>query len=185
MPTLTLKLCKNAKMFSRRRFLSLLIVTALALLTACGKEGAAPAQPKSIEDRFAIKVGARTVQMQVALLPAETQKGLMFRKEMGADEGMVFVFDRPQQMSFWMRNTPLPLDIGFFDSDGVLKEFYPLYPHDERSVVSRGRGMQFALEMNQGWYRTAGVKPGDRIDLAALAEAIRARGLKPEEFGLR
>lgn len=172
-------------MFSRRRFLSLLIVAALALLTACGKEGSTPTQLKSVDDRFAIKVGAQTVQMQVALHPAETQKGLMFRKEMGADEGMVFVFDRPQQMSFWMRNTPLPLDIGYFDPEGVLKEIYPLYPHDERPVPSLGRGLQFALEMNQGWYRRNGVKPGDRLDLAALAGAIRARGLRPEQFGLR
>ncbi|MDQ5980993.1 MAG: uncharacterized protein QG602_3971 [Verrucomicrobiota bacterium] len=172
-------------MVNRRRFLPLLAVATFALLTACAKEDAAKAAPKSVDDRFAIKVGARTVQLQVALYPAETQKGLMFRKEMGADEGMVFVFDQPQPMSFWMRNTPLPLDIGFFDAEGVLKEIYPLYPFDERSVVSRGRGLKFALEMNQGWYRTAGVKPGDRLDLAALAEAIRARGLKPERFGLR
>ncbi len=172
-------------MFSRRRFLPLMIVAALALLTACGKDAAARSAPKSIEDRFAIKVGARTVQLQVALFPAETLKGLMFREQMGADEGMVFVFDRPQQMSFWMRNTPLPLDVGYFDPEGVLKEIYPLYPRDERSVVSRGRNLQFALEMNQGWFSTAGVKPGDRIDLKALAEAVRARGLKPESFGLR
>lgn len=169
----------------RRRFLSVLATVTLALLTACAKEAPAPAAPKSIEDRFAIKVGPRTVQMQVALYPAEQQKGLMFRQNMGAEEGMVFVFDQPQQMSFWMRNTPLPLDIGYFDAEGVLKEVYPLYPHDERAVASRARNLQFALEMNQGWYRSAGVKPGDRLDLKALAEAIRARGLKPEQFGLR
>lgn len=169
----------------RRRFLSVLATVTLALLTACAKEPPAPVVPKSIEDRFAIKVGPRTVQMQVALHPAEQQTGLMFRQAMGAEEGMVFVFDQPQQMSFWMRNTPLPLDIGYFDTEGVLKEVYPLYPHDERSVASRARNLQFALEMNQGWYRSAGVKPGDRLDLKALADAIRARGLKPEQFGLR
>ncbi len=168
----------------RRCFLSVLATVTLALLTACAKEPPAPVVPKSIEDRFAIKVGSRTVQMQVALHPAEQQKGLMFCQAMGAEEGMVFVFDQPQQMSFWMRNTSLSLDIGYFDADGVLREIYPLYPHDERPVQSRGR-MQFALEMHQGWYRHHGVKPGDRLDLKALGEAIRARGLKPESFGLR
>lgn len=169
----------------RRRLLPFLLLAVFALLTGCGnKDAAKPVVAKTIEDRFAIKVGDRTVQMQVALLPAETQRGLMFRKEMGVEEGMLFVFDRPQQMSFWMRNTLLSLDIGYFDAEGVLREIYPMYPHDERPVASRGR-MQFALEMHQGWYRHRGVKPGARLDLAALAEAIRARGLNPADYNLR
>lgn len=171
-------------MIPRRRFLSFLVVATLGLLTACGKDDVSAGGPKTFEERFALKVGDRTVRAQVALLQAETVQGLMFRKELAPDEGMVFVYDRPQQMSFWMRNTTVPLDIGFFDAEGVLREVYPMHPRDERPVASRGR-MQFALEMNQGWYRSAGVKPGDRLDLAALAAAIRARGLKPEQYGLR
>jgi len=87
-------------------------------------------------------------------------------------------------MSFWMRNTDLPLDIGFFDAAGELKEVYPLHPHDERPVQSLGP-RQFALEMNQGWFGRAGVKSGATLDRVALAGAIRARGLKPSAFGLR
>jgi hypothetical protein len=170
-------------MDSLRRHVSLVLLGVIVLLTACGKE-APPAEPKSIEERFAIKLGVRTVSLQVALHPEETQKGLMFRRSLAPDEGMLFVFDRPQQLSFWMRNTPLPLDIGYFDAEGVLREIYPLYPHDERLVVSRGR-LQIAVEMNQGWYRAAGVKPGDRLDLEAVSAAIRARGFKPAQFGLR
>lgn len=169
--------------FSRRRFLPLIALAGFALLTACGNRDPKPA-PKSVDDRFAIKLGERTIQMQVAILPAETQKGLMYRKSMGADEGMIFIFDRLQQMSFWMRNTEIPLDIGYIDAEGVLREIYPMYPHDERPVASRGR-MQFALEMNQGWFRTAGVKPGAKLDLVALVEAIRARGQNPADYGLR
>lgn len=168
---------------SRLASFSFLALALLTLLTACGKE-APPAEPKSIEERFAFQLGARTVSLQVALHPEETQRGLMFRRQLAPDEGMLFVFDRPQQLSFWMRNTPLPLDIGYFDAEGVLREIYPLYPHDERPVASRGR-MQFAIEMNQGWYRAAGVKPGDRFDLGVLAAAIRARGLKPDQFAVR
>ncbi len=171
-------------MFSRRRFLSLFAVAAFALLTGCGNAEKKPVELKTVEDRFPIKVGQHVVQMQLALLPAETEKGLMYRQTMGADEGMIFVFDRPQQMSFWMRNCALPLDIGYFDSDGKLKDIYPMYPHDERPVQSMGV-RQFALEMNQGWYRKNGLQPGDAIDLAALAEAVSARGLKPEQLGLR
>ena len=168
---------------SLRRFLPLLLASLLVAFAGCGAD-APKAAPKTIADRFAIKLGDRTVQLQVAVLPAETQKGLMFVKSMGADEGMVFVFDRPQQMSFWMRNTELALDIGYFDPEGVLREIYPLHPRDERPVASRGR-MQFAVEMHQGWYAARGVKPGAKLDLAALADAIRARGLPPADYGLR
>lgn len=164
----------------------LLALVALLILPACGggaeeKTGA----DKTVEDRFAIKVGDQVVQMQVAVLPAELQRGLMFRQSMGRDEGMVFVFLRPQPQGFWMRNTPLPLDIGYFDGQGVLKEIYPMFPHDERSVTSRSREIQFCLEMNQGWFKDRGVKPGAQLDLKALAEALRARGFDPRKAGLR
>lgn len=158
----------------------------LTLLSGCsradpGKEAA----PKTVDDRFAIRVGERTVQLQVAALPAELQKGLMFRKTMGEDEGMLFVFTVPQPQGFWMRNTTLPLDIGFFDAAGELKEIYPLHPLDEKTVTSRSRSIQFCLEMNQGWYARNGVKPGEKLDLKAVAEALKARGLQPEQAGLR
>jgi hypothetical protein len=88
-------------------------------------------------------------------------------------------------MSFWMHNTPLPLDIGFFSSEGELKEIYPMLPFDEATIRSRDERLQFALEMNQGWFHDNGVRPGARLDLAALREALKARGATPGDFGLR
>ncbi len=173
-------------MFSRLSLTVAFATVTLALLTACGgDEAKKTAPPMTVQDFFPIKIGARTVQMQIAALPAEQQQGLMFRKAMGRDEGMIFVFTSPQQMGFWMRNTTLPLDIGYIDPTGELKEIYPMYPLDERSVSSRSRNIQFCLEMNQGWFKANGVKPGDKLDLKALAEALKARGLKPEAAGLR
>lgn len=168
------------------RLRSLPAFVLLALLAACGGSDAGKnAEPRTVDDRFTIRVGGRPVQLQVAALPAELQKGLMFRQTMGADEGMLFVFAEPQPQSFWMRNTTLPLDIGYFDAAGELKEIYPLYPLDERPVPSRSRGIQFCLEMNQGWFKQADVKPGARLDLKAVAAALHARGLKPAAAGLR
>ena len=162
---------------------------ALAALAGCDRSKSpapvASSETKTVDDRFAIKVGERTVSMQVAVKPDEMQKGLMYRQSMGEDEGMVFVFAKPQRMSFWMRNTEIPLDIGYFDAQGVLKEIHPLYPRDENAVQSRSQALQFCLEMNQGWYARNGVKPGAQLDLKALAAALRARELKPEELGLR
>jgi uncharacterized membrane protein (UPF0127 family) len=86
-------------------------------------------------------------------------------------------------MSFWMRNTPTPLDIGFFDGEGVLREIYPLHSFDETSVKSKGAA-KFALEMPRGWYSTHNVRPGSKLDLAALSKAVAARGMKPSNWEL-
>lgn len=157
----------------------------LTLLTACGGSDAKNTPPKTVDDRFTIKLGDRPVQLQIAALPAELQKGLMFRKTMGEDEGMLFVFTTPQPQGFYMRNTTLPLDMGYFDAGGELKEIYPMYPLDERTVKSRSRHIQFCLEMNQGWFKRHDVQPGAKLDLKAVAAALKARGLKPETAGLR
>ncbi len=173
-------------MFSCRPLVRLFLVSSLICLAACGgSEASKPVVFKSINDRFAIKVGERTVQMQLAAEPEEMQKGLMFVPSMGADEGMLFIYASPQQMNFWMHNTDLALDIGYFDASGELKEIYPMYPHDERTVASHAKNLQFGLEMNQGWFKQAGVKPGAHLDLAAVAEGLKARGIKPESVGLR
>ncbi|PTY05004.1 hypothetical protein DB347_18755 [Opitutaceae bacterium EW11] len=111
--------------------------------------------------------------------------GLMHRRDLKPDDGMVFVFPRPQRMSFYMRNTPTPLSIGYFDSEGVLKEVYPMYPFDETTVNSRSDRIQFCVEMNQGWYEKNGVRTGDKLDVKALAAALKARGQDPVEYGLR
>ena len=172
-------------MFSRRTLTSFALGLSLLALTACGGKTEEKAAPKSADTWFDLKIGDRTVRLQLAALPPEQERGLMFRKEMGRDEGMLFVFTAPQRMAFWMRNTTLPLDIGYLDPQGVLREIYPMYPLDERSVRSRAMDLQFALEMNQGWFKANGVKPGAKLDLAAVRDALRARGLNAEMFGLR
>lgn len=158
------------------------------LASGCERQatgGAAPAvAAKTAADYFPIKVGDKTVRMQIAALPAEMQRGLMERRDLGRDDGMIFVYDRLQKMSFWMRNTPTPLDIGFFDAAGVLQEIYPMHPFDERTVESRGERLRCALEMNQGWFRANGVTPGAQLDLKALAAAMKGRGLDPRKYGL-
>lgn len=125
------------------------------------------------------------MRMQLAVRPAEMQRGLMQRTDLGKDDGMIFVYDKPQQMHFWMRNTPTPLDIGFFDGKGVLQEVYPLYPYDEKTVSSRGTQLQYALEMNQGWYRANGIQPGAQLDLTALGAALKERGFDPRRYGIQ
>jgi uncharacterized membrane protein (UPF0127 family) len=176
---------KNANPVSR-----FLVVAALGLLlgvSACGSDRPATKNEplKTVSDYFPIKVGDRVVRMQLAIQPVEQQRGLMFRRDLGRDDGMLFIYERPQQMGFWMRNTPTPLDIGFFDPEGRLQEVYPMYPFDERTVSSRGSNLIYALEMNQNWFRENGVKPGAQMDLKALSAAMKARGHEPRGSGQR
>jgi len=153
-------------------------------VAGCGAKEPATAAPKTVSDTFAIKVGGHVVQVQLAVLPLEMERGLMERRDLAPDQGMLFVYRSTQQMTFWMRNTPTPLDIGFFTADGELAEIYPMLPFDEKTVASRGRELKFALEMNQGWFRDRGVKPGAKLDLKALAAALKARDIDPRMMGL-
>jgi uncharacterized membrane protein (UPF0127 family) len=138
----------------------------VALATAgCSREDVAgPEAVYGPEHRFSLRVGDSTVRVQLALSPAEMQRGLMGRRELAPEEGMLFVYDWPQALSFWMRNTPLPLDIGFFDAEGVLREIYPLEPFDEKAVRSRREDLLYALEMNQGWFASRGIKAGAKVE---------------------
>lgn len=160
---------------------------AVFVLAACSKSepAASAAAPKTAADYFPIKVGAHTVQMQLAVTPMEQQRGLMERRDLKSGQGMIFLYVRPQQLSFWMRNTPTPLDIGYFTADGELREIYPMYPFDETPVKSRRSDLQFALEMNQGWFKANDVKPGAKLDLKALAAAMKARGFPLRAYGLK
>ncbi|MEM8550729.1 MAG: DUF192 domain-containing protein [Verrucomicrobiota bacterium] len=133
---------------------------------------------------FPIRIGDQTVRMQLALFPRELQRGLMHREQLAKDDGMIFVFAAPQPMSFWMRNTRIPLDIGYFTPDGVLREIYPLQPFDEVSVRSQRQDLQLALEVNQGWYGKHGIRPGAQLDMHALKAAMLARGIDPTRYGL-
>ena len=178
---------KNANPVSVR----LAAVALLSLVvSACAREAAAPpgaapsVAPKGALHFFAVRVGEKIVRMQLAVRMDEMQRGLMGRRDLGPDDGMIFIYEKPQQMSFWMRNTPTPLDIGFFRPDGTLAEVHPLHPFDERPVASGGSELRFALETNQGWYRANGIRPGARLDLAAIAMALRERGFDPAKFGL-
>jgi uncharacterized membrane protein (UPF0127 family) len=165
------------------------IVCAIAIafaVSACDRDkDAATDKIKTVSDRFDLRVGEKLVHLQIAVSTLEMERGLMERRDLGADEGMLFAYTSPQQMSYWMRNTPTPLDIGFFDRSGVLQEVYPLHPFDETSLKSRSESLQYAVELRQGWFHDNDVRSGAQLDLKALARALKARGYEPEKFGLK
>jgi len=103
------------------------------------------------------------VMVEVARTRAETQRGLMFRKHLEDGHGMLFLFERPTQQSFWMRNTYVPLDIIFIRADrrvlGVVENATPL-TDDPRSVDGKS---QFVLEVPAGWAARHRIGPGTRV----------------------
>lgn len=163
---------------------AIVLLLALALAGCGGTRSAEAAAPKTVADFFTIRVGQRSVRMQIAVRPPEMERGLMERRDLAPDQGMIFIFSRPQQLDFWMHDTPTALDVGFFTPDGELAEVYPMFPFDERTVQSLRSDLQFALEMNQGWFARNGVRPGAHLDMAALNAALKARGFEPIDFAL-
>ena len=136
----------------------------------------APVEPVGSQTYFPISIGGSELQLQLALIPAEQQKGLMHRESLDNDHGMLFLFDLPDRRGFWMKNTRIPLDIGYFDSSGQLLEIHKLFPYDETAVNSRSHQVLIAVETNRGWYSANGIQVGDRIDMSSLASALE--GLK-------
>ncbi|MDR3019483.1 MAG: DUF192 domain-containing protein, partial [Treponema sp.] len=102
------------------------------------------------------------IKTEIAKTQEERNQGLMHRKSLPDGEGMLFVFERDQIMSFWMKNTLIPLSIAFIASDGRILEIKNMYPNDQNSVLS-SRSARYALEVPQGWFARAGVVIGDVV----------------------
>lgn len=123
---------------------------------------------------FPLEIGDVVLDAQFAIDPATTQQGLMHRESLAENQGMLFISERPRPQSFWMRNTLIPLDIGFFTADGILREIYPMFPRVEDPVKSRRDDILYALEMNRGWFKANGVKVGAQLNLERVNDARRA-----------
>lgn len=111
-----------------------------------------------------LEVGGVAVTAEIADTPALRERGLMERDSLPEDHGMLFVYPDAEERSFWMRNTPIALDIAFLDQSGTILNIETMQPNDDTSHFSEGR-MMYALEMEAGWFEAHGVEPGDRVRL--------------------
>ena len=100
---------------------------------------------------------------EVAATEQSRTTGLMYRFSLNPDSGMLFVFGTPQPMTFWMKNTYVPLSIAFIDADGRIVNIEDMAPQTEATHGSRGLAL-YALEMKKGWFGANGIGPGDRVD---------------------
>lgn len=164
--------------------LVLLVLLGSILLSGCQQGEDSTKEPASANTFFPINMGESTLQLQLALTPAEQQKGLMFRKELPKNHGMLFLAERPKKQGFWMKNTSLPLDIGYLDASGQLMEIHKLFPFDETGVASRSDQILIAIETNRDWYVNNEIRPGAQLDMAALKAAIVERGFSIAAYAI-
>ena len=107
----------------------------------------------------------KEIRVEVAQTPEERSYGLMGRKYLGKDEGMLFIFETEDYHGFWMKGTLLPLSIAFIAKDGRVVWITDMKPLTLDSHVPP-RPILYALEMNKGWFSSHGVKAGDMIRFA-------------------
>lgn len=107
--------------------------------------------------------GQARFSVEIADDVGERAQGLMFRESLPGSAGMLFVYDRPQSLSFWMRNTLIPLDLLFIDARGVVQHIHHnAIPHDETPITAPGR-MLSVLEINGGLARRMGISEGTQL----------------------
>ena len=135
----------------------------LILLLGCAWGCARGPSPQTLP-KMEIEAAGRRISIEIARTDDEKSIGMMFRKKLGPDEGMLFVYDHDRTLSFYMRNTCVPLSIAFLRADGTILNIEHMEPYSEKSHKSR-LPCRFALEMPQGWFAAQGIKPGDVIGL--------------------
>lgn len=116
------------------------------------------------EGKVALKIAERKLIVEYADSPEERALGLMYRRVLCDDCGMLFKFDSSRVGSIWMKNTFIPLDLAYITADGQIVDILQLQPHDLSSIRSSSLVL-YALEMNQGWFAKQDIRVGDKVEL--------------------
>lgn len=120
--------------------------------------------------RVQLTAAGHSLQVYVARSVQERAQGLMHRREMPQDEGMLFMSGESRVQKYWMKDTPLPLSIAFLAEDGTVLKIADLEPNDLASESSE-HAVRFVLEVNRGWFEERGVGPGTRFEGPVFAMA--------------
>lgn len=112
-----------------------------------------------------VKVKGIPLIVEIADKPAERSLGLMYRKSLPENRGMLFIYKRPATMNFWMKNTYIPLSIAYIDTKGYIIAIFKMEPLNEEKIYTSPAPAVWALEVNQGWFERHGVNVGDSVKL--------------------
>ena len=135
-------------------FLGALFCSLLALPADSGQAADLP--------EITLTVGAHKLIAEIATTGEQRATGLMHRFSLRPDHGMLFVFDRPEMLSFWMKNTTIPLSIAFIAADGRIVNIDDMRPQTEETHWSKGPAL-YALEMRKGWFLERGLGAGAQV----------------------
>jgi len=135
--------------------------SAFVLALALGSTAVAQTGPQKLP-AIRLNAGIHNIDAEYARTAEERTVGLMFRTEMGANQGMLFEFEQPGQQCFWMKNTLLPLSVAFVQDDGSIVNIDDMKPQTLDPHCST-RPVRFVLEMNQGWFAKRGIKAGSKL----------------------
>ena len=150
----------------------LALLFAAALLAGCkNSQDAAPPPPPSAQIPEATQaqsklptvklyLGAETLDAEQALTEREQMTGMMFRTNIQDTDAMIFVFPRPMQASFWMKNCPESISAAYIDPNGVIQEIHHLEKNDTNGVVAASSNIQYVLETSDGWFGRHHVNTG-------------------------
>jgi uncharacterized protein len=116
-----------------------------------------------------IKINGKKINVEIAETVSQQQQGLMYRKFLPENSGMLFIFQDSRPRTFWMKNTFIPLSIGFFDEKKMLIDVQEMEPIESEMVanpkVYQSRGLaRYALEMRKGWFSKNKIKLGMKLD---------------------
>ncbi|MEY3628606.1 MAG: hypothetical protein RLY91_372 [Pseudomonadota bacterium] len=147
---------------SRQRGLRVALFSLLVTLTTVASLPFASAQPIAPLPVKQLTAGMHVIRAEVASNNETRSRGLMYRKELAPNGGMLFVFEQPAVQCFWMRNTLIPLSIAFMTDDGTITNIADMAPMTENSHCSSAP-VRLALEMEQGWFAKRGITAGKKI----------------------
>jgi len=123
--------------------------------------GAASAHADSALKTTTLRVGSHAIKVEIATGEG-LFRGLMHRKSLGRDAGMLFIYDEPAYQSMWMKNTLIPLSVAFLDAGGTILNIADMQPQTLDPHMSAGPA-KYAVEANLGWFAARGVKAGDKF----------------------
>lgn len=135
----------------------LLLLSGILMAAACGSS-----HPESGLPVISVDVAGHSVKAEVARSEEEQSRGLMYRRALGKNEGMLFVYEDDRVLTFWMKNTFVPLDILYLKADHTVATIKQMNPQTTRTHSSEV-AVRYALEVNQGWAKKNGVEPGAEV----------------------
>jgi len=134
------------------------------LLLLSGLTIQASPKPQLDLPKATLSLGTNSLTAQIAADDTSRELGLMSRTNLGTNEAMVFVFPQPRPVTFWMKDTPIPLSIAYVGRSGMIFELHDMKPFDETPIPSASSAVIYAIEVPKGWFLNHGVFAGSKVE---------------------